>query len=109
MAKKPHFGRNLVPLGLNSGANFFSRIWLRQSLDIMISYHHVQYQKRRTIQSREHLVTDGRTDRRTDRQTDRKTGESYFIGRYPTYVERPTKFLAIINENQIDVLGRDNT
>ena len=108
MAKKPHFGRNLVPLDLNSGANFFSRIWLRQSLDIMISYHHVQYQKRRTIQSREHLVTDGRTDRRTDRQTDRKTDESDFIGRYPTYVEHPTKFLAIINENQIDVLGRDN-
>ena len=49
---------------------FFSKIWLRQSLDIMVSYHHVQYQKKLMIQSRENLVTDGRTDRWTDRQTD---------------------------------------
>ena len=25
---------------------FSSKIWLRQSLDIMVSYHHVQYQKK---------------------------------------------------------------
>ena len=25
---------------------FFSKIWLRQSLDIMVSYHHVQYKKK---------------------------------------------------------------
>ena len=30
---------------------FFSKIWLRQSLDIMVSYHHVQYQKKLMIQS----------------------------------------------------------
>ena len=34
MAKKPSFEPNF---GL-----FFSKIWLRQLLDIMVSYHHVQ-------------------------------------------------------------------
>ena len=41
---------------------FFSKIWYRQSLDIMVSYHHVQYQKKLTIQSWGHLGMDGRTD-----------------------------------------------
>ena len=36
-------------------------IWLRQSLDIMVSYD-VQYQKKLMIQSWENYVTDGRTD-----------------------------------------------
>ena len=30
---------------------FFSNIWLHQSLDNMVSYHHVQYQKKLMIQS----------------------------------------------------------
>ena len=30
---------------------FFSKIWLRQSLDIMVSNHHAQYQKKPMIQS----------------------------------------------------------
>ena len=51
----------------------------------MVSYHHVQYQKKLMIQSWENLVTDRQTDRRTDRQTD----ESDFIGRCPTNVKRP--------------------
>ena len=29
------------------GSFFFSKIWLRQSLSIMVSYHHVHYQKNR--------------------------------------------------------------
>ena len=37
------------------------KIWLRQSLNTMFSYH-VQYQKKLMIQSWENL-TDGRTDR----------------------------------------------
>ena len=42
--KKPSFEANFGPLGLISGRqNFFSKIWLRQSLDIMVGYHHVQY------------------------------------------------------------------
>ena len=50
----------------------------------MVSYHHVQYQKKeqKIIQSWENLVTD--------RQTDGRTDDIYFIGRYPTNVERPT-------------------
>ena len=30
---------------------FFSKIWLRQSLDIMVRYQHVKYQKKLMIQS----------------------------------------------------------
>ena len=60
--KKTHFGSNLGPLAPNLDRNFFSKIWLRQSLDIMVSYHHVQYQKKLMIQSWENLVTDGQTD-----------------------------------------------
>ena len=60
---------------------FFSKIWLRQSLDIMVSNHDAQYQKKLMIQSWESLVTDGRTDEQTD--------DSDFIGRSPTNVERP--------------------
>ena len=43
----------------------FSKIWLRQPLDIMVTYHHVQYQKNLMIQSWENLVTGRLTDRRT--------------------------------------------
>ena len=60
---------------------FCAKIWLDQSLHIMISYHHVQYQKKLQIQSWELLVTDGRTDRQTD--------ESDFIGYSRTNFEHP--------------------
>ena len=59
----------------------FTKIWLHQSVDIMISYHHVQYQKKIMIPSWENIATDGRTGRQTD--------EISFIGCYPTNVERP--------------------
>ena len=62
---QPHFGPDLGMLGL------------RQSLDIMISYYHVQYQKKLMIQSSENLVMDGLTD------------ESDFARRCLTNVERP--------------------
>ena len=55
---------------------FFSKIWLRQSLDIIVSYHYVQNQKKLIFQSWVNLVTDGQTDRRTDRQTD--NGRKWF-------------------------------
>ena len=68
--EKSHFGSDLGPLGPNSvRQDFFSKIWLRQLLDIMVSYYHVQCQKKLVIQSWENLVTDGQTDRRTDCQT----------------------------------------
>ena len=86
MAKKNKFWTWFWPIWPKFGLPFylfffFSKIWLRHSLDVMVSYHHVQYQKKLMIRSWENLVTDRRTDRRTDK--------SDFIGRCPTNVERP--------------------
>ena len=76
MAKKNLvLGPILVKFGL---PNFFSKIWLRQLLDVMVNYHHVQYKKKIMIRSWE-------TDRRTDRETDK----SDFIRRCPSNVGRP--------------------
>ena len=72
---------------------FFSKTWLCQQLDIMVSYHHVQYQKKLMIRSWENLVTDQRTDHRTrwtDQRTYRRLDRSDFIGCCPTNVECPT-------------------
>ena len=83
--EKPHFRSHIGSLGIRA-ANFFlfffffSKILFRQSLDIMVSYHQVQYLKKLMIQ-----FSEGRTDRQTDRQKD----ESDFIGRCSTNVERP--------------------
>ena len=55
----------------------------------MVSYHHVQHQKKIMIQFWENLVMDGRTDRRTDELTDWLMDESDFIGCCSTYVEHP--------------------
>ena len=85
-SRKHRFGPYLGPLGSNSGRHFFSKIWLGQLLDIMVSYHHAQYQKKLMNQSSENLVTDGQANKQTDRRTD----ESDFIGRCPTNIERPT-------------------
>ena len=61
--EKPHFGPDLGSLGQNSGRDyfFFTKIWLRWSLDIMISYDHVQYQKE-TDDPILRKLSDGRTD-----------------------------------------------
>ena len=62
--KKPHFGSDLGLLAPNSVCQFlFSKIWLCQSLDIMVSYHHVQYQKK-TNDPTLRKFSDGRTDGR---------------------------------------------
>ena len=69
-------------LELNLGCQFFfPKLWLRQSLDIMVSYH-AQYQKKQIIQSLENLVTYIHTYGRRDRRT------SDFIGMLSN-VERP--------------------
>ena len=68
--KTSSFGSGFVPFGPNLGCQFFfSKIWLPQSLDVMVSYHHVQYQKKIMIQSWKNLMADGQTDRQTDRGT----------------------------------------
>ena len=59
---------------------FFSKIWLRQSLDIMISYHHVKYQKK----SNDPIL------RKLSDGTDGQTEKGDFIGHCPTNVKRPT-------------------
>ena len=86
MAKKLVSGLILAHLAQFRAANFFfSKIWLRQSLDIIaiIMYN---IRKKLMIQSWENVVTDIRTDGRTDGQAD----ESDFIGRCPANVDRPT-------------------
>ena len=60
----------------------------------MISYHHVQYQKKVINQSCEDLVlsdreTDKQTDGCTGTQTDGQMDKSDFIGPYLTKVEHP--------------------
>ena len=49
MAKKTSFIPNFGPFGPYSSHQniFFANIWLRQTLDIMASYHHIQYQKKK--------------------------------------------------------------
>ena len=64
--------------------SFFSKIWLRQSLNVMVSYHHVQYQKKTNDPILRKLSPGG-----TDGQTDRQTDKSYFIGCCPTNNEHP--------------------
>ena len=92
-SKKLSFGPNVGAFVPNLGRQFFfTKIRLRQSLDIMVRYHHVKYQKKIMIRSWGNLVTDGRTDGRTDGQTD----ESGFIGQCPTNVKRPIKYLCFV-------------
>ena len=71
--KKPSFRSDFDSFGPKK--NFFSRIWLRQSLDVMVSYHHVKHKKKTNdpiLRKLSHGGTDGQTDRHTDRQTDRQ-------------------------------------
>ena len=50
--EKPHLGPDLGTLDPNLGRQIFClKICLRQSLDIMVSYHHAEYQKKLMIQS----------------------------------------------------------
>ena len=85
--EKPCFGPDLGTLGPNSGHQFFFlKIWLCQSLDIMVSYHHVKY-KKKTNDPILKKFTDGGMDERTDGHTDRQRDESDFIGCCPTDIE----------------------
>ena len=48
--------------------NCFLQNLAHQSLDVMVSFHHVQHQKKLSIQSLENLVTAGQTEGQTDGQ-----------------------------------------
>ena len=42
---------------------FFFKIWVRKSLDILVSYHHVEYQKKTNDPLQKmNLAMDGKTD-----------------------------------------------
>ena len=49
--QEKRFFSNFAYLAEIRAAIFFLKIWLFQTLDIMVSYHHVQYQKKQMIQS----------------------------------------------------------
>ena len=72
MAKKPSFGPDFGSLGPNSGPQFFfSKIWLSQLPNIMVSYHHVQYQKKNNdIILRK--LSDGRIERQASKASKKK-------------------------------------
>ena len=73
--EKRHYGPNLGLLDTNSGReNFGSKIWLRHSLDIMVSI--IMHNQKKTNDLVLRKISDVRTDK------------SDFIGRCPTNVER---------------------
>ena len=77
-------GLVLAQLTQIRAAKFFKKSgWL--SLDIIVSYHLVQYRKKIMIKSWENVVGA----RRTDGQTNGHTDGNDFIGRCPTDVKRP--------------------
>ena len=83
--KKASFGPDFGPFGPKSGRqflNFFSKIWVCQSLDFMISYHHVQYQKK-TKDLILRKLNDGQKDGKSD-------GREWFHRTLSTNVERTT-------------------
>ena len=52
MAKNLVSDQILAPFAQTRATKFFpSKIWLCQSLDLVVSYHHVQYEKNLMIQS----------------------------------------------------------
>ena len=64
--EKPSFAPDFGPFGPNLDCQFFfSNIWLPQSLDIMVSFQHVQYQKK-TNDPILRKLSDGQTDRGTE-------------------------------------------
>ena len=72
MAKKLCLGLDFGLLGPNSSCHFFlflffSKIWLFQSLDVIVSYHQFQYQKKTNDPILRKLI-DGWTDNQTDAQ-----------------------------------------
>ena len=67
MAKNLVSDQILAHLAQTRATKFFpSEIWLRQPLDLVVSYRHVQYEKNLMIQSWENLVKDRRIYRLTD-------------------------------------------
>ena len=69
--KKPSFEQNFGPFGQIWAAKNFSQILLHQSLDIMISYHHVLLSGK-IYDPILKKFNDGWKDRQTDREVNRQ-------------------------------------
>ena len=68
-----NFGPDFGSFDTNLGhQTICPKICLRQSLDIIVSYHYVQYQKK-TNDLILRKLSEERTDRQIDGQTDRRT------------------------------------
>ena len=92
MAKKLVLGPILAHLAQIRAASFFVFCCFFKNLPWSVTIYHGQLSsctisKERT---KNHPTLRKLSDGRTDRQTDRQTDDIYFIGRYPTNVERPT-------------------
>ena len=64
----------ITPIGPKIKPQIFSNIWRHQSLVIMFSYHHLQYQIQSYNDPILRKLSHGQMDRQTDRQTVRRTG-----------------------------------
>ena len=62
----------ITPIGPKIKPQIFSNIWRHQSLVIMFSYHHLQYQIQSYNDPILRKLSHGQMDRQTDRQTDRQ-------------------------------------
>ena len=96
MAKKLVLGPILAHLAQIWAANFFFQKSGCQLLDVMVIYHHVQYQNKLIIQSWENLVMDGRTDW----WTERTEGQEWFHSMLSDQ-RRASKNVFVISSNAI--------
>ena len=72
--KKPYFGAILGPFCPKTDQKiFFWKIRLRHIVSTIDLHHHAKNHKISMSQSREKLVTDGRTNERTNERTDGRT------------------------------------
>ena len=72
MAKSLILGLIQVPWAQIQAANIFSKIWLCQPIDIMVSYRYVQYQKKINdpiLRKFSDRLTDGQMDEQIDEET----------------------------------------
>ena len=86
--KKPHFGPDLGPLGLNLGCQFFFQ--KPGFVSHLISWSPItMYNIRKSNDPILRKVGDGHTEGWTEGQAGQQTEESDFMGRCLTNVERP--------------------
>ena len=76
----------ILPIWPKFRVPFFpQKIWLCHSLDVRVSYHHVQYQEKNNDPILRKRSDKGQTDRQTDQQAGEQTDKSDFIRCCPIY------------------------